>query len=542
MKTLKILFTGVGRRIELIQAFREAALHVNVNLIIYGADMAGTAPALSYCDYTCKVCGMKEANYISELVEICEENKIDVLIPTIDTDLMVLSKNIRKFKNTKVLISRSDMIAICRDKNRTASFFESCGLKAPNTVSNYRKYKGEFPCFIKPKDGSSSINAFRAEDAEELELYAKQIEEYVIQPFIEGTEYTVDVFSDFSGEPIYIIPRARLQVRAGEVLKTKISMDERIIKECKSIICKFKPVGPITIQLIRQNATGDDYYIEINPRYGGGVPLSMKAGARSAECLLRLLLEQKLEGTPFINDGAIYSRFDQSVCIHEGEVKPTVRGIIFDLDDTLYDEVEYVKSGFNAIARYLCRNDAAEKLWYYFEKKVPAIDAYLEEVGQNADRDECLRVYREHKPNLVLNSETEELLRNLKKEGIKIGIITDGRSSSQRNKIEALGLDKLVDDIIITDELGGEQFRKPCDIPFRIMQRRWKLPYEQLMYIGDNMQKDFQAPKQLGMQWMLVKNERGLYKEEKRNKEECTAKVISNINELMDSEYFAVKI
>ena len=83
MDELRILFTGVGRRIELLQAFRQAALSLNVNLKIYGADMTETAPALAYCDYTCRVCGMKDKNYIAELSAICTENHIDMLIPTL---------------------------------------------------------------------------------------------------------------------------------------------------------------------------------------------------------------------------------------------------------------------------------------------------------------------------------------------------------------------------------------------------------------------------------------------------------------------------
>ena len=93
-----------------------------------------------------------------------------------------------------------------------------------------------------------------------------------------------------------------------------------------------------------------------------------------------------------------------------------------------------------------------------------------------------------------------------------MGILTDGRPEGQRNKIAALGLDKLISDIIITDELGGERFRKPCDIGFRILAQRWMLPYEALVYVGDNIQKDFQAPRQLGMKWVWVRNEDGIYK------------------------------
>lgn len=533
MKEIRILFTGVGRRIELIQSFRQAALVLNVDLKIYGADMTGTAPALAYCDYTRKVCGMKEKNYIPELVEICEKDKIDLLIPTIDTDLLVLSENKGAFKNTKVLISDPEKIAVCRDKNYTADFFESCGCKAPKTVSCWKDYDGIYPCFIKPKDGSSSINAFKVESVDELELYAQQIEDYIIQPFVEGTEYTVDVFCDFNGKAVYITPRVRLQVRAGEVLKTQISMDPKIIEESKRIIDKFKPVGPMTIQLIRQNGTGDDYYIEINPRYGGGAPLSMKAGARSAETVLQLLSGTEVNDRHVIDDGAVFSRFDWSVRVQENVSEQPVKGVILDLDDTLYSEKQYVRSGYKAVAEYLGRIEATEKMWRYFEEGKAAIDAYLEEIGEQHKKTDCISVYREHTPEINLYEGAEELIASLKENGIKVGIITDGRPSGQRKKIEALGLDDLVDDIIVTDELGGVQFRKPCDIAFRIMQRKWRIPFEQLVYVGDNPVKDFQAAKQLGMQSVFVNNPDGLYSSEKNDSFE--------LNEVKDIKSLCLK-
>ena len=85
------------------------------------------------------------------------------------------------------------------------------------------------------------------------------------------------------------------------------------------------------------------------------------------------------------------------------------------------------------------------------------------------------------------------MLLKLREEGIKVGIITDGRPEGQRNKLAVLGLPELVDDVIITDELGGVQFRKPNDISFRIMQNRWGIPFEQIVYVGDNISKDFIA-------------------------------------------------
>lgn len=515
MKEIHILFTGVGRRIELLKAFRQAALCLNVSLKIYGADMAGTAPALAYCDYVRKVCAMKDKSYIDMLVEICQKDDIDLLIPTIDTDLLVLSQNVDKFQaiGTRVLISKADKIAICRDKNNTGDFFESCGLKAPKTYNDYKKYDDRFPCFIKPKDGSSSINAYKVEDAQELEVYANQVEDYIVQPFVSGKEYTIDIFCDFDGNPIFITPRERMQVRAGEVLKTQICMDGKMIEESKRLIAAFKPCGPMTVQLIRDEVTGDNYYIEINPRYGGGAPLSMKAGARSAEAVLKLLLGIKVEEySGIIEDGAIYSRFDDSVCISPG--KSDVKGVIFDLDDTLYSEKEYVRSGYTQIEEYLGISGAADRLWQLFLEGKQAIDEYLSEIQRTEEKDNCLKVYREQLPDIHLYDGVQELISNLKQSGIKVGIITDGRVEGQQNKIQKLGLSEMVEDIIITDSLGGIQFRKPNDISFRIMQNRWCIPFEQIMYVGDNVNKDFQAPKQLGMKWVWYKNPDGLYYDE----------------------------
>lgn len=503
---MRILFTGVGRRIELLQAFRNAALVLNKDLKIYGADMAGTAPALAYCDFTRRVVAMKDPGYIQNLLDICVADCIDLLIPTIDTDLLVLAENKGRFEaiSTRVMISAPDKIRICRDKNNTSQFFVDCGLHAPMPVNDWKEYKGGFPAFIKPKDGSSSINAFKVENEEELEVYAGQVEDYIVQPFVSGREYTIDIFCDWNGNPISIVPRERLQVRAGEVLKTQICMDQTMIEESKALCKAFKPCGPMTVQLIRDNA-GVDWFIEINPRFGGGAPLSMKAGARSAEAILKLMDGEEVREYE-VADGAIYSRFDQSVCITEG--KGQIKGVIFDLDDTLYSEKEYVRSGYKAVSEYL-GGGYEDRLWNCFEAGTPAIDELLKELYREEEKAKVLEIYRSHKPDIHLFPGVKEMIEKMKAKGIKVGIITDGRPEGQRNKLEALGLE--VDDVIITDELGGVQFRKPCDIAFRIMATRWRINPADVTYVGDNPAKDFQAPQQLGMRSIWFKNADGLY-------------------------------
>lgn len=313
---MKILFTSVGRRVELMQAFKEAAQKLNENLVIVGADITDTAPALYFCDEIVIVPRIRDEKYIPFLLDYCKKQQIDCLIPTIDTDLLILSQNKKSFEeiDTKVLVSAEEKVKLCRDKNFTADYFISLGLKSPKPVHEVSAYHEGFPAFIKPKDGSSSIDAYKANNDEDLKVYAEKIGDYVIQPFIDGTEYTIDIFCDYDGNPIYITPRERIAVRSGEVLKTKMIQDEVMISEMKTLINDFKPCGQITVQLIRKKSTGDDYYIEINPRFGGGAPESMKAGANSAEAVIRMLRGEKLNYVPHAaEEGAIYSRFDQSI-------------------------------------------------------------------------------------------------------------------------------------------------------------------------------------------------------------------------------------
>lgn len=325
---MKILFTSIGRRVELVQAFRKAANDLQIELTIIGADITNDAPALYFCDETQIVCRIKDSNYIPQLLSICESEKVDCLIPTIDTDLLLLAVNKKNFEaiGTKVLISAIDKVKLCRDKNYTADYFVSLGLKSPLPVNSVKKYeeayrngKVSFPAFIKPKDGSSSINAYRVENLEDLKLYAEKIDDYIIQSYISGREYTIDIFCDYEGNPVYITPRERLAVRSGEVLKTRITQDDTMIIEMLKLVADYKPCGQITVQLIQDEKTGDNYYIEINPRFGGGAPLSIKAGADSAKAVLKMLNGEKLMyHEKAARDRAIFSRFDQSVCVNEG--------------------------------------------------------------------------------------------------------------------------------------------------------------------------------------------------------------------------------
>lgn len=318
---MKILFTCVGRRVELIQAFRSAAELLKIDLKIIGTDISTLAPALFFCDEQCVVPMVNSESYLPSLFAICQKEGIDCLIPTIDTDLLLLAENKIRFEQlgTKVLISSPEKIKISRNKNLTADYFISLGLKSPKAVDSIAEYHAAFPAFIKPKDGSSSINAYKVRTPQELQFWGNKLQNYIIQPFISGKEFTIDAFCDYIGNPVLITPRERIAVRSGEVLKTKIHQDDIIIKEMQTLLQDFRPSGPITVQLIRDELSGDNYYIEINPRFGGGAPLSMRAGADSAKAVLQMLNGKALSYIPYAaRDREIYCRFDQSICVETG--------------------------------------------------------------------------------------------------------------------------------------------------------------------------------------------------------------------------------
>ena len=188
--------------------------------------------------------------------------------------------------------------------------------------------------------------------------------------------------------------------------------------------------------------------------------------------------------------------------------------VIFDLDDTLYAEKDYVKSGYQKIARAFPQiENMAGKLWEAFLAGKQAINEVLQAENLQTEQNlkKCLEIYRNQKPDICLYDGVLELLQSLKADGKKLALITDGRIEGQRAKICALGIENAFDSIIITDELGGIEYRKPCEKAFVLTVQRLGATYEKSVYIGDNVHKDFVAPSKLGMQSILVKNQDGLY-------------------------------
>lgn len=190
------------------------------------------------------------------------------------------------------------------------------------------------------------------------------------------------------------------------------------------------------------------------------------------------------------------------------------RGVVLDLDDTLYLERDYVRSGFAAVGHHLAEisdvraDSVAAHLWNrfmsgergrHFDELVASDPALRDRVSVA----ELVDVYRHHTPDIELLPGTRELLDELRSSGRPTGVISDGALASQSAKVQALGLGELVDGpVVLTDEWGRASW-KPHPRAFLHVQQAWDLPPAEMVYVGDNPHKDFDAPRALG--WACVR-------------------------------------
>jgi putative hydrolase of the HAD superfamily len=196
----------------------------------------------------------------------------------------------------------------------------------------------------------------------------------------------------------------------------------------------------------------------------------------------------------------------------------TPQAIVFDLDDTLYLERDYVRSGFCAAGNWFGvafgKPDFAERAQAAFiaGKRGNIFDSVLGSFGivpEPALVDRLVAIYRDHAPSITLCEDARSVLDSLCGT-CPLAIITDGPSSTQRRKIYALGIAPLFDIVLVTGELGAEN-AKPHPLAFRMVEERLGLRERQLVYIGDNPQKDFEAPRRRDWQTIQVRRKEGIY-------------------------------
>lgn len=221
-----------------------------------------------------------------------------------------------------------------------------------------------------------------------------------------------------------------------------------------------------------------------------------------------------------------------------------IKAVIFDLDDTLYEEQDYYKSGFAAVAEFISsrrKEYSASKitaeLWAQFESQNydKTFNAALDKLRipySESDITELIEYFRNHKPNIHLPPQSREILEQFGKK-YSLGLITDGYLPGQKLKVEALGIQGFFKCIIYTEELGRE-FWKPSPAAFEKMLKILNVQGRNCVYIGDNARKDFAAPNSLGFSTIHIICPSGIHKKPPPNPQAAPKHVIHSISELLN--------
>lgn len=219
-----------------------------------------------------------------------------------------------------------------------------------------------------------------------------------------------------------------------------------------------------------------------------------------------------------------------------------VKAVIFDLDDTLISELDYIKSGYTHISEILSSiiNDDPKKIFlelmelFVFSPQ-NVFNRILEKNNVNYSKEmiiELVNEYREHMPDIKFYNDVLSCLNILREKDIKVGIITDGHAISQKQKLKVINTDEYFDHIIVTDDLGKE-FWKPHPKPFELMKDNMNVDFEQMIYIGDNPQKDFYISKTHPIKTIRIYRQ-GVYKDKEYLEGIRESYSIKNLSELVE--------
>lgn len=318
MKT-NILVTSAGRRVSLVKAFQHELKSRFKEAKVFTTD---TRPEWSSA---CRVSDgffalprVTHPDYIHSLFELCVEYSIGLVIPTIDTELLVLASNKQKFADAGIVlvVSDLDLVVRCRDKRNTNQLFEEFGIQFPKPID---KNKPAFPVFIKPYDGSLSKDILLVRDQFDWNDSLLANEKLMFMEYLSPEEYqefTVDAYFDKSGILKCLVPRKRIEVRGGEISKGRTEKGALY----ETLVGKFAEMkgarSCLTMQFFEHKTSGRVVGIEINPRFGGGFPLSYEAKANYPAMLIReYLLNESLDFLDNWIDGLVMLRYDAEIIV-----------------------------------------------------------------------------------------------------------------------------------------------------------------------------------------------------------------------------------
>ncbi|MBM4049614.1 MAG: ATP-grasp domain-containing protein [Planctomycetes bacterium] len=327
MSPFNVLISSAGRRIGLLESFRQALRVLGLNGRVYAIDCSSAAPAFHLADSAWLVPRCTEPDFAATVLALCKRECVALVVPTIDPELPLYAAARAHFEAHRISVAVSDpeTVHLCYDKQETHAWLVAKGFPTTRQAALLevlRHLDGwRFPLIAKPRYGSASVGVRRAHSHADL-LTMADPEDAIVQEIVAGQEYTINVYVDRSGQCRCAIPHARLEVRAGEVAKA-LTVKHRPLMELARGIAEALPgaYGPLNIQCFVSPA-GDIRVIEINARFGGGYPLAERAGAS----FTRWLIEEALGLEPAASfdgwqDDLAMLRYDQAVYLPGARIR-----------------------------------------------------------------------------------------------------------------------------------------------------------------------------------------------------------------------------
>jgi carbamoyl-phosphate synthase large subunit len=317
---ITLLISSAGRRVELIRCFRSDARALGLDLRVIAVDLnPDMSAACCAADEAFRVPQCTTPEFIPELVDICAKKNVNLVIPTIDTELEGLSANWPQFAavGARVAVSAPSVVRMARDKATTARFFAENGIPTPRTepVDELLARPGswEWPIILKPINGSSSVGLCVAQNYEEASLAAAVRRDLVAQERLIGREYTVNVFFDRTGRLRCAVPHWRCEIRGGEVSKGITQRESSLLDVARRLGNTLEGAyGPLCFQaIVAEN--GQIGVFEINARFGGGYPLAHQAGATFTKWLLEEAAHRPCSANDHWEEGVTMLRYDAAL-------------------------------------------------------------------------------------------------------------------------------------------------------------------------------------------------------------------------------------
>lgn len=317
-----ILITAASRRVPLVRAFRQALTDIGQGGEVIVTDVNPLSPAVYAADRAFRVPYADEAGYIDEVLAIAAAEGVGLVVPTIDDELPMFGRALDRFaaRGIRVAVSGPDTTELCDDKHRTCRTLSARGIAAaPSWLAHDLPADAPFPLFIKPRRGRGSVGAHAVRNRRELSFFLEYVSEPVIQAYLDGPEFTLDLLCDFSGRPLSVVPRRRDVIRAGVIDRGCTVRDPRLIDLALAVAGVLPFVGAVNIQC--RVVEGRPVVFEINPRFSGGIPLTIAAGADFPRMLVDLARGRRVR--PAIGrfrDRLWMTNFEASVFVDEAEV------------------------------------------------------------------------------------------------------------------------------------------------------------------------------------------------------------------------------